>query len=377
MMQVLAHGFLPKQDPLKHLGPAFQAWEELAIQLPKLLMTDQLAIKVEQLPAFAIEKLTGELAEERAMLLLSFIAHSYVWQDKIPKTQIPKALAKPWVALAKRLGRPPVLSYASYALYNWYRIDPERPIELGNIALLQNFLAGMDEEWFILIHVAIEAQAIPAIRALPVAQTAVQKNDNNLLLQSLTEIAQSLRQMCQTLERMPECCDPYIYYHRVRPYIHGWKNNPALANGMIYEDCYDNQAQFFRGETGAQSTIIPALDAVLGIFHQQDELRVYLQEMRDYMPPQHRAYLQSLEQNGAIRDYIKAQDPSSLPLRTVYNACIDDMVRFRSTHLRYASSYIQKQNEDSRANSIAVGTGGTPFMRYLRKHELETEDFKI
>ena len=30
-------------------------------------------------------------------------------------------------------------------------------------------------------------------------------------------------------------CDPFIYFHRVRPYIHGWKNNPSLPNGLIYE----------------------------------------------------------------------------------------------------------------------------------------------
>ena len=29
-------------------------------------------------------------------------------------------------------------------------------------------------------------------------------------------------------------CDPYIYFNRVRPYIHGWKNNPALPQGLIY-----------------------------------------------------------------------------------------------------------------------------------------------
>ncbi len=45
------------------------------------------------------------------------------------------------------LGRPPVLSYASYALDNWRRIDRKNPIDLGNIALLQNFLGGQDEEY--------------------------------------------------------------------------------------------------------------------------------------------------------------------------------------------------------------------------------------
>jgi len=38
--------------------------------------------------------------------------------------------------------------------------------------------------------------------------------------------------MYATLKRMPERCDPYIYFHRVRPYIHGWKNHPDLPAGV-------------------------------------------------------------------------------------------------------------------------------------------------
>ena len=59
--------------------------------------------------------------------------------------------------------------------------------------------------------------------------------------------------MMVTLRRMPEFCDPYIYYHRVRPYIHGWKNNPAVPNGVIYDgvEFYHGKPMQFRGETGA------------------------------------------------------------------------------------------------------------------------------
>jgi indoleamine 2,3-dioxygenase len=31
---------------------------------------------------------------------------------------------------------PPILVYATYNLLNWRRLDPERPIELGNIVCL-------------------------------------------------------------------------------------------------------------------------------------------------------------------------------------------------------------------------------------------------
>jgi hypothetical protein len=42
-------------------------------------------------------------------------------------------------------------------------------------AAVQNFLGGMDEEWFRLVHVAIEAAAAPAIAALQPLQQAAQQ----------------------------------------------------------------------------------------------------------------------------------------------------------------------------------------------------------
>ena len=97
------------------------------------------------------------------MMLLSYLGHAYVWGGGAPVDRLPAALAVPWHTIANRLGRPPVLSYASYALHNWRRIDPNGPIALGNIALQQNFLGGQDEEWFILVHVDIEAHAAAAL----------------------------------------------------------------------------------------------------------------------------------------------------------------------------------------------------------------------
>ena len=373
----LKQGFLPPTDPLKSLPPKFHAWERIAANLPKLLVSNHLRKSVENLPDFHFAQLSTPFELERAMLLLSFIGHAYIWGGPNPATQIPFCLAKPWTEVAALLERPPVLSYASYALYNWFRIDEERALSLGNIALLQNFLGGMDEEWFVLVHVDIEAKASSAIQALTPAQVAAEEKNPKNLLTALKQIAQSLKELCVSLDRMPENCDPYIYYHRVRSYLHGWKNNPAIPSGMIYEKCYNNQPQFFRGETGAQSSIIPALDIILGITHEQNDLSIYLKEMRDYMPKAHRSFLHHLEKKGSIRAYVKELQLPFPDLRETYNKCIDLMVRFRFTHLKYAAVYIQKQTQDNPANSTQVGTGGTPFMDYLRKHEQEAELFKI
>lgn len=372
----LTHGFLPSETPLKTLPSDFSPWEQVAAKLPKLLVSNQCRQEIAALPAnFPLEQLQTSAQIERAMMLLSYIGHAYVWGEKPVVNQLPANIATPWCAVAQRLKRPPVLSYASYALHNWYLINPSGPIVLGNIALLQNFLGGMDEEWFILIHVDIEEKAKTALQVLFPLLEAARSESSAESLMYLKQIAGSLEEMCTTLDRMPERCDPYIYYHRVRPYIHAWKNNPALPEGLIYEGCFDGKPQQFRGETGAQSSIIPALDHVLGIAHQKDELRIYLQEMRDYMPFEHRTFLNDLEKLEPVRTFVvKSQDEQ---LKAIYNQCIDLITRFRSTHLLYASKYIHKQSQDSSANPHAIGTGGTPFMKYLSKHEKETEGHKL
>jgi indoleamine 2,3-dioxygenase len=241
---------------------------------------------------------------------------------------------------------------------------------LGNIRIVQNFLGGVDEDWFILIHVDIEARAAQALAAIPAILDAADKQDAEILAKGLAEVVAALKGMNQTMLRMPEYCDPYIYYTRVRPYIFGTKNNPSLPNGLIYEGCYENKPQQFRGETGAQSSIVPTLDGLLGITHKNDPLKEYLLEMREYMLPLHKKFIETVETESKVKEVVaKFKDHSQLAAQ--YQQCIDELHTFRSKHLEYAASYIHKQGLQAN-NSTEVGTGGTPFMTYLAKHRDET-----
>lgn len=367
-------GFLPSSDPLDRLPRDFDRWEEIAGDIPKLLAAETLRPILEQLPVLDVDALHSEAQLRRAMMLLSYFGHGYVWGGKKAVDHVPSGVAVPWHAVAHQLDRPPVLSYASYALDNWRRLDSNGPIALGNIVLLQNFLAGLDEEWFILIHVDIEAKAAPALRAIGSAQRAVSEDRPDELEHQLGLIAAAVQDMYTTLLRMPEQCDPYIYYHRVRPYIHGWKDQPALPHGVVYQGvtAYKGQPQQFRGETGAQSSLIPCLDAALSIGHRDDPLRPYLREMRAYMPARHRDCIAAIEQGPCIRDYVLAQRQQALELRSAYDACVHQIELFRSTHLEYAGRYIHQQIQCRADNPTDRGTGGTPFMPYLKKHRDET-----
>jgi indoleamine 2,3-dioxygenase len=375
----LSHGrgFLPPQDPLRRLPSIFDEWETVALNLPKLFASDCLRRTLEDLPPFPLEAISTDRERERAMTLLSYLGHAYVWGEARPARVLPKKLAVPWHAVATTLGRPPVLSYSSYALHNYFRFNPARDVECGNIGLIQNFLGGIDEEWFILIHVDIERRAAPGLAALHACLDAASDREAERLETLLAEVESCIASMYGVLRRMPEFCDPYIYYHRVRPYIHGWKNHPDLPDGLIYDgvEAYGGKPQQFRGETGAQSAIVPSLDAMLGIHHKQDQLRTYLMEMRTYMPSLHREFIESLEARGSIRPFVRQIGRSTVV--ELYDACVTRLEQFRSLHLEYAATYIFRQAQTDAKNPHAVGTGGTPFMKYLAKHRDETAEHRL
>ncbi|MEO6308761.1 MAG: hypothetical protein ABIO96_06370 [Nitrospiraceae bacterium] len=375
-------GFL-SPDPLGHV-PDSPTLNALGSELPKLLSARTVRRFIDEqrhlLPSIPS---TWRMEEYRAaMRILSFCGHAYVWEvPDQPDVTLPPQLAQPWHEVAQWLGRPPVLSYASYALDNWRRLDKTKPIQLDNIVLLQNFLGGLDEEWFVVVHIQIEREAGPGLAGLLRAMRGAAEDKKDEVLLGLKSLAVAQTAMRDTLLRMKERCDPYVYFNRVRPYIHGWKNSPTLPNGLTYEgvESYAGQPQQFRGETGAQSSIVPCLDAGLGIAHAPDPLTLYLQEMRDYMPPRHRAFLQALETSTddlghpLLASYIRDRKLRAPDLWTAYGACLDLLAQFREIHIGYADSYIHRQHQSHASNPTAVGTGGTPFMQYLQKHVDETK----
>ena len=377
--------FLPKNPPINSYSTRSKSLyllENIASQLPKLLLTNQVQSKINKLKKndLSVDILIKHKKAKEinlAMAHLSFIAHAYIWGGKSPQRILPEVISKPWVKLSKYLGRPPILSYASYCLDNWYKINKNEPISLDNVALINNFLGGVDEDWFVTIHVCIEDAASDAIDSACELSFLNEKNNTKDFSKHLSRVRDSLKKVNHIFAKMPEKCDPYIYYHRVRPYIFGTKNNPDLKQGLIYENQFNNKPQFYRGETGAQSSIIPLLDGALGIIHTNDNLRHYLNEMRDYMPPKHRKLIEDVEQRSQVKNLIT----KSKKLIKEYNQCLEEIHKFRSQHLEYAATYIHKQaqivNPFGSGGSTIRGTGGTPFMKYLKKHRDETDKHKI
>jgi len=364
-------GYLSQAEIDDTILPAdFTEIENAAARLSGLVATGRIRHWLKDLPVPDMDRFLGSASDAQislAMVRYAFLVQAHVWGEPAPPETLPANLAVPFVALADRIGVPPVMNYADYILENWYRLDRSGPIALGNVMQVQQFAGGLDEEWFVQIHVAIEATAGRALELAVELVRASDAGDAAAVEAMLIEMEGVWERIIAIFDRMVEKCDPYIYYNRIRLYINGWKNNAAMPDGLIYEgvERFGGKPQEFRGPTGSQSSIVPTMDALFQVSHENDELRDLLVELHHYRPRRHRAFIEDLQAASHLRDFAVQQGPG---LKHAFNMCVEQVARFRTRHLEYAANYINKQASSGIGNDPDIGTGGTPFMKYLKKH---------
>jgi indoleamine 2,3-dioxygenase len=357
-------GFLPEADPLTRFRPGseFAVLDEIGRDLPSLLH-DRGFRKYAHTLKIPLWPNNPARPEDLPGLRLyyvrvGFLVSAYVNQvGEPPARTVPANLAVPLYRACQLLGRPPILSYDGYALYNWKRFRKDGPIALGNIDTIQDFVHLYDEHWFILVHIEIEAIAARILDAIARVEIAL-KGDGDSIDPSLCEIAAAIRDQVGVLRRIPEHMDPALYYRTFRPYIRFFEN-------VSYEGIQAGAGTWsmnFRGETGAQSSIMPTLVAFMKIPHKPSMLTDHLADMRNYMPLEHRTLIERVEAMPAIRG-LAGKEP--------FNAILEAIAEFRSIHYGWAQEYINRWTADPR------GTGGTPYMQWLDQLIHETRSFKI
>jgi indoleamine 2,3-dioxygenase len=346
-------GFLPEEDPVREFArdSGLSLLDEVGHDLPSLLQDRSFrgwarGVRIPELPAGDVPLPMLRLYYVR----LGFLASAYINQvGQEPATLLPRNIARPLCDACARLGRPPILSYDGYALYNWKRFDPGGPVALGNIDTIQDFVHLYDEHWFILVHVEIEGLAAGLLAAIDRAAEAMGVDDRAALSEAVADVARTLWAQGETLRRIPEKMDPALYYKTFRPYI-------RFFEGVVYEGV-DSAPLDFRGETGAQSSVIPTVVAFLKVPHRPSMLTNHLADMRRFMPAEHRALLEEVE---------RLPDPRGRVDKEPYNEALEALASFRETHLEFARRYIAAHVRDPR------GTGGTPYLEWLSQLVDET-----
>lgn len=365
-MSFFQRGFLPARDPLRafpHDSPLTML-DELGRDLPSILIDSGFRGRARrwQIPDWTPP---ADPADELPQLQLyyvrlGFLASAYINQvGQPPETVLPRNLAEPLCRVCALLRRPPILSYDGYALYNWKRFDPSGPIALGNIDTLQNFVHLYDEHWFILVHVEIEAIAAEILAAIDTVlgepeASAPGANDAAIVNRALENIAAAVWRQVAVLRRIPEHMDPALYYKTFRPYIRFFEH-------VVYEGVAGAPLDY-RGETGAQSSIMPLLSAFMKVPHRPSLLTNHLADMLNFMPAEHRDLLDEVRRSPDVR---------SVADKAPYNDVLEAMATFREVHYGWANEYINKRVTDPR------GTGGTPFMQWLNQLIDETRAHKI
>lgn len=356
-------GFLPNPDPFLALHPQFKVWDELGEEMPSLLAKGDFRSAVEDLPLVSADKFKDNSEVDRAMLLLSMFANAYISCGPDPVKKIPLVLAVPLTEVAEMSGRPPISSHASIVLNNWARINPKGPIELENIRTIQNFLGGQDEDWFFLTTVMIEYLGAPAISAILKGLEAAASCDNKNFVDSLENIGEAINNCTNVLDRIPEKCDPHIFYTQIRPFLAGWPEE-----GIIYEGVSD-EPKVYIGGSAAQSSLLQSIDAAMGIFHPHSDSGPFLKKMRKYMPPAHRKFIEYLETKLPLKKYVEQNE--SRELNDALNRCINTLDGFRKKHMQIVVQYIFDQVKDG---GNVVGTGGTDYLSFLSRTRTETSE---
>ena len=304
----------------------------------------------------------GQPAAERLHQAYAYLANAYLWAPGAEATRrLPRALAVPFAALSLRIGRPPVLSYASSQLCNWRRRDPAGPLTAENLQVIQVFQDLPDEAWFWTIHTAIEAAGGPAVIAGADAVAAARQGDDGKLEAALAVIDEGLAAITALAGRIEEGCSPDVFFKTLRPFLF------SPPEGILFEgvERFGGQPQAFLGQTGAQSSLLPAICAALGIRHAKSDLTTYLAAVRDYMPVPHREHVAGLA-GEAVRGFV-AERRDRARWRDAYNGCIERVIAFRRLHLTLAAKFIAAKVD------TPLGTGGTDFMRWLRQMTKETQ----
>ncbi|GAB7365639.1 hypothetical protein MBLNU230_g6703t1 [Neophaeotheca triangularis] len=423
------NAFLPTSPPLQSLPDAYyEPWEYVVKNLQGLILSKRLRGVVEDLDILTTDRLQDEGQWRRAYSVLAFIAHAYIWGGDKPKERVPPTISIPFLATCKHLDLPPVATYSGLVLWNWKPIFPEEPMDtLANLDMIDTFTGSLDEKWFYLISVAIEARGAPIIPLMLEAISAARNGNRALVTANLRSFAERLDDLTAILGKMYENCDPHVFYHRLRPYLAGSKNmaDAGLPNGVIFDNGGPiNKQKYvqYSGGSNAQSSLIQFFDIALSVEHRPTGTKApsnadqekpkgppsgppstnFIHDMRTYMPGAHARFLGAVARVANIRSFVQ-QHRWDRELSLSFDACLAMLSAFRDKHIQIVSRYIivksqqakkaaatEEKKEGKKVEKINLasrpkgkdggdgkkeglkGTGGTSLIPFLRQARDET-----
>lgn len=250
------------------------------------------------------------------------------------------------------------MEYAgSYALFNYHLEDPKKGMDYDNLRLIRAFEHGLDptssEAGFVLVHVAMVRHSDALVAGALQVLDACNNHDREALNTGLTTVVDALKKVNHVMNNMWNKSKPGDYTS-FRTFIFGIANQSMFPNGVLYEG-HDDRPMYFRGESGANDSMIPLSDNLLQIRMPNTPLTEILKDFRAYRPGNHREFLEWVHENAesvGVKEFA-LQDQESA---TCYLRALNEVRDFRWRHWCFTKEYILRHTKHKTA------TGGSPIV---------------
>ncbi|XP_041642403.1 indoleamine 2,3-dioxygenase 1 isoform X1 [Cheilinus undulatus] len=377
-------------DPLEELPEYYQPWMDIALRIPELVHSHELRSLINKMPLLNSQFLQKHKELRLAHLVLSSMTMGYMWQEGESNTVkvLPKSLAVPYWEVSQRLGLPPILTHADAVLANWRKKDQDGPFDMENLELLVSLPGGESMQGFFLVTLLVELAAVPALRCIPKVINGMRCSNSEAVATALEEISQSMQDMADALKLMHVYVEPSVFYGIMRIFLSGWKDNPCMPKGLVYEGV-STEPMEYSGGSAAQSSLLHCFDELLGVKHEK-ESGSFLTRMRNYMPPAHKQLIHDISLQPSLKSFVLQQ--GSKQLNQAFQDCVTKLLALRSYHINVVSRFItvpaararqlRNQSQDTNGEMISKaptaleerGTGGSGIMTFLKTVRDQTRD---
>lgn len=389
---VSQNGFLPIKDPLHKLPEKYNKLQYLIdnlyitknnirdscsdscgnncggiLSIPNKIeeLVDYLPNYIEMICCFETDIMVFQALFRTYCILASAFTLELSYQEYVKtgnygkaRNYLPPNISIPLVYLSEKIGAYPWLDYFyAYGPGNYVKLFSHGGLHWSNLDMACKFHGSNDEVGFMMVHVYINELSPLLVKS--VMDYGSSKRNESLLL------------CCKIMKEMNErrkemwTASKYKNYNDFRVFIMGIEGNKDIfPKGVVYRDCFDNKPQYFRGQTGAQDSIIPMMDIFTGIinYYPDNQLTKYLLDLRSYRPKCIQEFFEDLQSyyldtNNNIFDHMKRTNNVE-GLIYLLNI-VDEVYLFRNGHWQFVQKYIMSNTKYS------VATGGTPITSWL------------
>ena len=378
------HGFLPIRDPLKSLPDQYKELQDLInnlhvfqnantegneIEKGILGIPDEIVVQVGFVPDYSsiIEKETDMFVLQALYRAYTFVTSGFTLEQAyqeflksgnygIARQFLPANIAKPLVLVSSKLDVYPWLDYHySYSLGNYVKKDPTGDLHWKNLDMACKFTGTSDEIGFIMVHVYINEVSPKLVES--VMDYALYRDITSL------KMCGNVMQEMNVRRRDMWSASRHERYNDFRIFIMGIKGNDKIfGQGLVYDGCFDNTPQQYRGQTGAQDNIIPMIDIFSGIvdYYPDNKLTEYLLDLRTYRPKCIQNFFTDLRNHYKASPLFKQLTDAKCYEGLVYLLkIVDEVYLFRNGHWQFVQKYIMSNTK------YAFATGGTPITTWL------------